>query len=259
MSVGAGSNIDPFVVVEDGANPGNHDINGRTLFTGSLSGACVLLIAGQSNVSNNMTSAYVPTNAVYNLNIYDGAVYASKDGLLGCSGPAGNFAGRLADKLINAGLFSKVVLVPVAIDGTTVAQWNTSANFGNRITVAIRRLAARGLTTTAALWGQGESDHGTAQADYQAAFVSVVTNSRSSGYAGPWFIAKQTWFSGAVDATIQAAQVAVVNHPSGIWAGPNADSLDGTNRYDNTHFNDTGADAYAGLWQTALHAFGSPF
>ena len=59
---------------------------------------------------------------------------------------------------------------------------------------------------------------------------------------------------------IQAAQAGIVNHAAVIWAGPNADSLTGSNRQtDNTHFTDSGADAYAGLWQTALVAYGAPF
>lgn len=258
------SNPDPFTLVEDAGAPGNRGAITKALFTGSLAGACVLLIAGQSNVCNSFPTPYTPsnTNAVYNFNVYDGATYNAADPLLGCSidTAAGNFAGRLADKLITAGLFSKVLLVPVGIDGTQVSQWTSGANFGSRVTVALRRLSARGLSVTAALWGQGESDHGTAQATYQTSLGTVITNSRADGYNGPWFIAKQTLLANAIDSTVQAAQVAMVNHGSGIWAGPDADTLTGgTNRTDGTHFTDVGADAYAGLWQTALHAFGAPF
>jgi hypothetical protein len=57
--------------------------------------------------------------------------------------------------------------------------------------------------------------------------------------------------SGVVNPAVQAAQLAAVNHPAGIWAGPNADSLSTANRKDGTHFNDTDADLYAGLWRTA--------
>jgi hypothetical protein len=129
----------------------------------------------------------------------------------------------------------------------------------SRIVAALNRLSARGLSPSAILWGQGESDHGIAQATYQADLTTTIGISRTAGYAGPWFIAKQSMLSGATDANVQAAQIAMVNHPSGIWAGPDADSIGTGSRSDGTHFNDTGSDTYAGLWQTALHAYGAPF
>jgi hypothetical protein len=166
----APSSPDPFTIVEEqSAAAANHDANGKTLYTGSLSGAVILIIAGQSNAANSFPTPYTPSNTtVYNLNVYDGAVYKAVDPLLGCStvAPAGHFGGRLADKIIAAGPATKVVLVPVSISGTVVSQWTGPTNFGNRISVAIARLAARGLTPSVILWGQGESDLATTQAVY---------------------------------------------------------------------------------------------
>lgn len=265
--IGSSSAPDPFIFPEISGVTGNYDTNSKTLVSSALNGGirnCVLLIAGQSNVCNSAPTIYTPTNAgkVDNFCIYNGATYSAVDPLLGCSTaiPAGNFAGRLADKLINANKFDRVILCPVGVDGTAISLWTNNSNLGSRITVGLARLAARGLTPTAILWGQGESDHGTSQVNYQAALGGIIANSRVSGYAGPWFIAKETWLGGAVDADVQNAQLAIVDHSAGIWAGPNADSLNASNRQgDNTHFNDTGADAYAALCQTALGLFGAPF
>ena len=167
---------DPFIFVEDGTNPGNSDVSAKTLFTGSLSGALVLLVAGQSNTCNSFPTPYVPTNTtVYNMNIYDGAIYKAVDPLLGCSSAivAGNFAGRLADKIITAGTASKVLLVPVSIDGTSISQWSSAqSDFGSRIVAGLHRLSARGLTPNAILLGQGESDAGTSQATYAASLTT---------------------------------------------------------------------------------------
>lgn len=264
------SGADPYVVNDTSTALGNRDTNAKTLSSQSLNIAirnCILLIAGQSNVSNSFPTQYTPahTGSVDNLNLYDGAIYAAADPLLGCSGPtpnfaggSGNFAGRLADKLITANKFDRVILVPIGVDGTSVADWQTT--YCTRILAALARLAYRGMTPTAILWGQGENDHGTSQAAYTASLTALISMTRTAGYAGPWFIAEQTCLSGAVDTNVQAAQLAIVNNAANIWAGPNADSLgSGDRQVDDIHFNDTGSDLYAGLWQTALAGFGPPF
>lgn len=250
-----------------------YEINGKTRVSSAINGAirnCVLLIAGQSNVCNNFPASYTPTNVgkVDNFNIYDGAVYSAADPLLGTAREAaslgrGNFSGRLADKLINANKFDRVILVPIGIGGTLVSDWETGF-CKDRMRVAINRLAAGGIVPTAVLWGQGEQDNfaSTAQAAYQTSLTNVIANARAAGLGStiPWFIAQQTWNSGTTSAAVQSAQAAIVNVGSRIYAGPNADSLNATNRQaDNTHFNDTGSNAYAGLWQTALGLFGTPF
>lgn len=266
------SAADPYPMPEISSGVfGDSDISGDTLSTGgqTLNGGirnCVLITAGQSNIANNATSLYVPTNGtkVDNLNPYNGATYAYKDPIMGCSGTLGvgkgNPAGRLADKLINANKFDRVIILPIALDGTSAADWQNTLY--PRMRTAFRRLAYRGMTATAILWGQGEQDNflGTLQGSYTTTMSAVIGASRADGFSGPWFIAQQTWRAGVTSAAVQAAQAALVNHSSNIWAGPNSDSLDATNRQaDNTHWNDTGADAYAGLWQTALAAFGAPF
>jgi hypothetical protein len=261
--ISAVSSEDPFIMIEDGPNPGNHDPSGKTPFTGSLAGATILLVNGQSNTANSFPTPYTATNtgAALMMNPYDGGIYNTADPILGCSNVtvAGNFIGRLEDKLINSGTSTKVVSCSVSIDGTSSSQWNTISNYGKRTIVALRRLKAKGLTPHAILWGQGESDAGVAQATYQANVSALIALTRAEGYNGPWFIALQTMFGGVTNATIRAAQAALVNHPAGIWQGPDADTISTSFRQDGTHFTDAGADTYAGLWQTALHAFGAPF
>jgi hypothetical protein len=242
------------------------DLSGKSLSSQSINPGirnCILVLAGQSNICNLGPTAYTPTNIgkVDNLNPCNGAIYTAVDPLLGCSSTGGNPGSRLADKLINASLFDRVVLVPVAIGGSAAADWQNS--YGNRLTAALGRVRARlGVSPSAILWGQGEADTNlaTSQSSYQASMTAVISATRTAGYTGPWFIAQQSWNGGATSAAVQAAQLALVDHGSNIWAGPNADSLGAADRQaDNTHFNDAGMDAYAGLWLTALQAFGAPF
>lgn len=237
----------------------------------------VIVAAGQSNIQNVAPNAYTPSNAsaIDNLNIYDGATYAAADPLIGCTGvaaTAGNPMLRLADQLIAAGLFDRVVIVPIAIGNTLVADWETG-KASTRVAVAFKRLAARGMiggtnVTVIALWGQGEQDgyFATPQATYTASLNNIIASSRAAGFNGTWFVATQTQSSIGTSSSIEAAQAAVVNHGANVWAGVNADALLGSNCGglvcrigDNIHWTDAGSASYAAGWRAALHLFGAPF
>lgn len=256
----------------------------------------IIIAAGQSNMADVGPSGYSPTNStvVDQLNLYDGGIYNVSGPAIGTQlinnpAPGGtNPAIQLADNLISAGLFDRVIVEPVAFTSSPVAVWDTGV-LSNRITAAVKRILGRGIqcgttnVTCIALWGQGESDcqNGTAQAAYTAALNNVIAASRRAGFTvsggagnGLWFVAMQSYIAGAACSSIQAAQAAVVNHAAGIWAGPNADALAGSvcgsganaacrQSIDNTHFTDAGVYSYVGTggggWRAALHAFGAPF
>lgn len=281
-----GGYIDPAFIAElciDGGglynrNRGYADTTGKTLRSLTINTAirnAVLILAGQSNMGSEAPTAYTPTNSsvVDNFNIYDRQMYAAAGVLLGSSwvyqalgGTAqGHVGGRIADGLINAGKFDRVILVPVAIGATLIANWDLGGIYYDRISVAINRLVSVGITpsttncTWAVLWGQGESDNpGTSQATYDAAMRRIIDRTRAGGFSGRFLVAKQTKISGSTSAGIQAAQAAVVGHDASVYAGPDADAIG--NRYpDNTHFDDTGVASYASAWVTKLAATGAPF
>jgi hypothetical protein len=267
----------------------SRDVSGRTLASQAINTAiqnCVLIAAGQSNFANMAPDNFTPVNptALFNLNIYDSAIYKAADPLIGASfvnnpPPAGGHpALRLADALVTAGKCAAVYIVPIAIDSSNIALWSVGGLAG-RLPVAMARLKQRGITcgatniTCAMLWGQGESDNvlGTTAAAYESAFATIVANAAAAGFVGRWLVAEQTYDGTANpgNPTIQGAQAAVVNGTT-IFAGPNADSLVGSvcgspatsacrQSIDGIHFTDAGSLSYAALWQTALHASGAPF
>ncbi|WP_213737077.1 sialate O-acetylesterase [Bradyrhizobium sp. dw_411] len=274
------SGPDPFLYTTPG--PGfccGNSVSSKTMTSQIINTGVrnlVIVLAGQSNVCDNHGAAYTPTNAskIDNMYPYGGGIYAASDPILGTSadsaalGP-GNFVLRLADNLITAGLFDRVIIFAIGIGGTSIADWDTGVATG-RWQPTFNRLKAKGImpglanTTIAIIWGQGEQDAslGTSQAAYAAGLNNVINQARAAGFSQsnvPFFVAEETWFGGTTSANVQNAQSAIVNHASNIWAGPNADSLNSSNRQDNTHFNPTGAAAVATLWQAALHAFGAPF
>ncbi|MER9685902.1 sialate O-acetylesterase [Mesorhizobium sp. M0139] len=222
----------------------------------------VLVAAGQSNGANNVDTTYTATNPtkIANFNHNDGGTYVASEPLNGCTGPStlgsGNMFYRVADKLITAGIFQRVILVPLCWDGTTVATWG-AGSLSNRIPNAVRRLTAVGLSPTLFCWQQGESDNtgATSQAAYAASLAQVIAQPRALGANAPWFIAKCSYISGTVAANVQNAQAGILSGPSQIYVGADTDSLTGTavNRQaDNTHFKAAGADAAATLWKTAI-------
>lgn len=220
----------------------------------------VIVGAGQSNIANQVVGSgelYTPTNAskVDNFNINNGGTYAAVDPLLGTDGINGSFLGRLADKLITAGIFARIILVPVGYSATSITRWVPSGDLHANLLVAGRRLASVGLTPTMWLWQQGESDNGSMSRNtYATNLSSMIAGVRSAGYSQPWFLAKSTFNGTTTDANIQAAYGDVINGTD-IFAGADTDTIT-SSTYRQTapspHFNPTGAGAAADLWKTAI-------
>lgn len=248
------------------ANAGNYNLKSKTPVTlDNTQNNGVLVTFGDSLGVNVVTSAFTPVNAnVLNFCIQNGGTYSAVDPVLGCSNAnsplgTGNMFTRLADSVQGTGKFTKTLLVPACVGASLISHWSVDQFL--RIKATFARLAAAGVTAKAVLIQLGSNDttNGTLQAAYTAAQTLMIAQIRLY-YAGPIFIATESWINGGVSAGIVAAQAAAVNHGSLIWAGANGDSLNATNRQaDNTHWNDTGAAAMAALWLTALQAYGPPF
>jgi hypothetical protein len=220
-------------------------------------------------MANIVPTRVAPTNStvVDQINIYDGAIYSVSGALLGATNDDlthGSLPPQVADKLITGGQFDRVILVGCAVS-TTTAALHATGSLKDRIPVAMRRLSARGITpsttgvTFAIWWGQGESDHGTSSASYQASLNTIRSNAVSAGFSGRFFVCKQTILSGSTDATIQGAQTGLVDNVN-FWSGGDMDALTGANRQgDNTHWSDTGAPNAATAVYNAMHASGAPF
>lgn len=232
----------------------------------------VLIVMGQSNMTSLQPTLYTPLNPtkVSHLNIYDGAPYEISGPLLGTNytpglGP-GNLTARIADTLVGTSGFDQVLLVNIALDGSTSADWATGA-LKDRPAVAMRRLAARGLTPStpglhfAMLWGQGEAEVGlgTSQAVYAGRLATIRANLLAAGFVGRMFINVETWAAGVVNAGVQAAQAAFANGVD-IFVGGNLDTLNATYRHaDNVHFKDNGGVSAAALIHSAMAASGAPY
>lgn len=233
--------------------PAGRTVVNPTSLTGRIK---VLVLLGQSNIVNSGqggTHTLVNTTKVHNLNIWDGGLYRAADPLLGGDGIYSCMGTKLGDTLVTDNYADHVVLVPVAIGATTVAQWAAGGICNHRIGVAFRRIAAVGLTPTHVLWQQGESDQpSTTQNAYTTSLNSVISTIQGFTNA-KIFVSKTSWLGGSVSAAVQAAQTASWNGTT-VIQGPNTDSLDSSNRTANTDFTFNGMTAVAALWAPIIEA-----
>lgn len=224
---------------------------------------------GQSKIANNSASPaapYTPTNAskCFVLNPYDGAYYVAADPVLGATATNGYFYagwhGRLCDKLL-AGTpkYTQVVFVPMAVSGASVSDWKSGGAYNNRLTAAATMISAKGLSVTFVMWQQGVTDaiNGMSQSTYQTDLRAVISYWRGlTGHSSDrWMIAQDT-INGAGNSTssaIRAAQAAVAGDANNAL-GPDADTLGFSTYTDGLHYNTTGNDAIAGLWDTRIRA-----
>jgi hypothetical protein len=247
---------DPFV-----------DTTGRTLVPSGLvpgERTLVLVIFGQSLSVNEVPSTRTITQAKnHQLNVMDGLCYRTAEPMLGINisggtltDPRGTWMSRLGDNLIAHNKTDRVVLVPAAVGGTTVAQQvdNTAAPFLlNKINTVAKRIRDAGFRASAILYGQGESDTnaGTTQAAYAAGLAKFITECNREMPGVPILIARESYYYGATSSAVLAAQDAAVDNVA-VFAGENCESIGPSGRYDNTHLNEVGADARATLVEAAL-------
>lgn len=262
MTVGPGSAPDPFYLRDlfDPALFGipNRNVDGLTQVNPNIVAGettAVILAAGQSTIANSGNGTYAKTNSkIHCLNMYSGGMYSAVNPLLGCTGIGENFLLRLADKMITAGKYQRIILVPLAVGSTLITNWGTGGFANERLAVAARRVLALGLAPTYFLFQHGEQDSaaGTLQAAYAAGLTSVVSTIRTVLATTPIYISQTSLQNNTTSATVRAAQAAAVGGT--VFAGPDTDTLTGgTNRQvDGTHFTTAGADAVAGLWNAKL-------
>jgi hypothetical protein len=214
----------------------------------------VALVFGQSNSANSGYARYTPLHDVYVF--YEGKCYTAVDPLPGPNGTGGTVWSHLGDKLIEAGLYDKVLFVAVGVGGTNIARWIPSGDLYPRVLDAIASLDSRGIKITHMLWHQGESDSGmhTKKDDYKKMFMAMLEDIRKHGVDAPIYVAVATRCGGQPEGfEIQQAQRELVNPALKIFPGAYSDELTSIDdRPDSCHFTGSGLDKHATLWLNAI-------
>lgn len=275
-----GASNDPYLLREnarpDGLynNWGYNDPSGKAVRSQTLNTAqanLILITAGDSNMASVGPSAFTPTNSsvVDEINMYNGVIYAAVDPLLGPTisslGPGG-LSARVADQIISAGSFARVIIAPCAVGGSTTTMWAAGGPLYTRVPVLMARLAALGITpstpnvTFAMVYQIGANEHGIAQATFQANYTQMVVKAQNAGFVGRVFVPEYSILANVADTTIEAAEAALVDNVTYFFGG-NIDSLTGsTNRQaDGTHLTTAGQASASTLIYNAMHASGAPF
>lgn len=270
---------DPLVISTSAANIGNHNMVAYSIRDPRLNAGertAVFIAFGQSLAASfGGGPVYVPTHAakIDQISIFDGGCYGYADPILGAQysiksgtlntvGNGGSNWGRMADRLIDAGWCDRVIMIPIAVGGTSAAQWDPYSNeLYPRLAVASRRAKALGLTVTAVLSQIGEQDNWiqTQQAPWAGSMLNIINAQAAEGFTSPWLIAKSTHYisqtvaGSVVSPMVRAAVDSIVNGKN-IMAGPDIDTLGDAYRYDLAHMNSSGLDASSDLWKTAIMA-----
>lgn len=213
----------------------------------------VWLTLGQSNAANEGELAYETGPNVFNLSFLDGRCYIARDPLLGATGTGGSVWTRLADRLIADEHFERVVIVPIAVGGSSIRRWTTGGDLHGRIGRAAEAIRAAGLSPTHILWHQGESDVATGPQAYRRSFAGVLAEIRAQGLTAPVYVAQASICKNNGSAALRAAQRDLAVEFADVRLGPDTDTLDRFRwRRDLCHFSAEGLDEHAKLWASIL-------
>jgi hypothetical protein len=216
--------------------------------------AAVILAMGQSNAGNYGETRYRPVQNVVNFNWADGKCYRAEDPLLGSTGDRGSVWTRLGDALIESKRFKQVVIVPVAVGGSSVRDWAGSHGPAQRAVAAQEALSRVGLRITHVLWHQGEADYEMHKDVYSRLFARMTEYIRSHGIGAPVFVATATICNNTGSDQIREAQRELPLRLANVFAGPDTDALDSIyDRRDNLcHFSDRGLALHARMWRDVI-------
>lgn len=215
----------------------------------------VLLVAGQSNSGNHQGQRYKAIDSRV-IEFFDGQCYLAQSPLLGSSGEIGESSTLLGNKLVEAGLYKQVVIIPAAMGASAIRQWAAGGDL-NGLLMSVIENAKPTYTITHVLWHQGESDFldDTPEDSYIKDFHSLVDSIRREGVSAPIYVSVAS-FMGYVkpwnaDNSVRMAQQALPDGKS-ILAGPDSDTIPLSDRYDGIHFSASGQEKFTNLWLKIL-------
>ena len=221
-------------------------------------GTAVVLIAGQSNAANSGAKRHTTRYPDRVLNFIAGRCFVAASPLLGSNRFAGEYWTPLGDQLIESGAFDRVILAPMAVGGSRVAQWASGGDLNTTMRPLVADLVSR-YRVTHVLWHQGESDLvlGRDSDSTRKDFLSFAGSLRTLGVEAPIYVSIATrclpgW---KVPNPVRTAQMELVDSKAGLKSGIDTDLLlEDQDRYDDCHFAESGQVKAARDWAELLLA-----
>ena len=224
---------------------------------GPVSGkTAIIVVHGQSNAANYGNARHAAREAVDNFDPASGKCFAATDPLLGTDGVGGSFATRLGDMLIQDGRYERVIFVPLARGGASIAYLNNEG--AELISNGIAKMKQADLTPTHILFQQGETDAvlTTTSEEYVSLLHQLVQRFRAAGFGAPFFLSRSTKcdYAGPKNiAAVRAGQLSAIDDALNIRPGPDTDTIGNEGRSpDGCHMNEAGTLANAVLWAAIL-------
>ncbi|MDX2367605.1 MAG: sialate O-acetylesterase [Colwellia sp.] len=217
--------------------------------TSTLKKPFVILIAGQSNVANTVSSLSKSTPNIYNF--YNSALYHAEDPLLGATDKQGSLWITVGKKLLEKTSYNEVVIINVARSNSSISDWVNNGKFNNLIVQAINSALLSGLKPNVFLWGQGERDalDNMKKSDYRKMLANFVSDTNKITQNMPIIISLSSrCFSSAENINIRQAQMETIQRFNFVFQGPDTDELGSDYRYDDCHFNTKGKEISSMLW-----------
>jgi hypothetical protein len=221
----------------------------------------IVLAFGQSNSADYGAGEYVCRNKeIYNY--CKGNLYRAKEPLLGADGTGTSVWTRVADMLIDSGIYKKVIIVPCGIGSTSVQCW---AEGGCKIQLqkTLDYLKKDNIKLTQIFWDQGETDNvdKTTKIEYKTRLKTIIKFIRDQHVDAPFFSSITSYCSFGndnpmgIDTNITQAQYEVIREVNNVKQGPNTDSLNlAYYRFDYLHFTEKGLDKLAYGWYKSIKA-----
>ncbi len=176
----------------------------------------IIFTFGQSNAANYGQGFYTCHNPVFNY--FQGKVYKAREPLLGASGPGCSVWTRLADMLIDNGLYNKVILIPIGIDGSPIECW-VNGVCNKYLSETLSQIEKDSIRVTHVIWHQGESDAvaNTPKEVYKTKLKKILEQVRAHKINAAFYVCiasyqpSNIYKPDRVDSLIQHAQMEFVN------------------------------------------------
>lgn len=223
----------------------------------------VFMAIGQSNAANYGNGTYVcKSKEVYNY--YRGSIYRAQEPLLGSDGGGSSVWTRLADLLIENGIYKKVLIVPSAIGASSVQCWS-EGSCKKKLGRLLNELQEDNIKVSYIFWMQGETDNAnnTSTNTYKQHLKSVVDQIQEKQRSAVFYTSITSYFPYGdssksskvygIDLNITTAQRELANEMSNLKLGPDTDELNlAYYRSDAVHFTEKGLDELAYMWYETI-------
>lgn len=211
-----------------------------------------ILVIGQSISSNCNDYIFGEKDGVYQ---YDknGDIIKAHDPFVWGDCKGGSMWIPLGERLIKEKIASRVIFMPIGVDGAKVSDWLEEGSAHEKLKSALIAIKNKKIVFDYIFWYQGSSDIGVNQNKYKKNLYAIreKINEVIPMYT-PWIIARHSSCYGRYDKNIEATQSLIARGLPVFYEGPNNNTLGESYRTDNCHLNKIGQEKMAEMWVTSI-------